>query len=292
MKQLTHGSLFSGIGGFELAAERAGIKNIWNCEIEEYCREVLKKNFPVTKQYTDITTLKNPGYVDIISGGFPCQDISLLNTNGKGIEGKKSGLWSEMFRIIREVKPKYVLIENSNVLLRRGFEQVLCDLSEIGYNAEWECLQAGSFGFNHKRDRAFVIAYTDKVGRSNAGLVSGKASAERGKVQAERDEAFQFFEQASCDEFIKEGKKTFYRMPQSQFCRMDDGVPKKLDRVKALGNAVVPLVVQYLFERIKQFDALSGKDKNIPSGLEDRAKDFEVSLRAWELEDQLNKLVA
>ena len=128
--ELTHGSLFSGIGGFELGAQMNGIPTLWNCELELFQRNLLKQNFPETKQYEDIRELRNPGYVDIISGGFPCQDISIAG-KGTGIVGERSGLWSEMFRIVREVRPRYVLIENSPMLLVRGFERVLCDLSLI-----------------------------------------------------------------------------------------------------------------------------------------------------------------
>lgn len=131
-RTMTHGSLFSGIGGFELGAEWAGIPTLWNCEIEDYQREVLKKNFPNVKQYRDITKTSGLGHVDIISGGFPCQDISVAG-KGEGITGKRSGLWTEMHRVIREVRPAYVIIENSPALLYRGFERVLCDLSESGY---------------------------------------------------------------------------------------------------------------------------------------------------------------
>lgn len=108
-----------------------GIPTLWNCELELFQRNLLKQNFPETKQYEDIRELRNPGYVDIISGGFPCQDISIAG-KGTGIVGERSGLWSEMFRIVREVRPRYVLIENSPMLLVRGFERVLCDLSQSG----------------------------------------------------------------------------------------------------------------------------------------------------------------
>lgn len=155
--KLTHGSLFSGIGGFELGAERQGIETVWNCEIEEYNRRILKQHFKNAKQYTDVRELTNPEYVDIISGGFPCQDISIANTNATGIKGSRSGLWSEMFRIIRVVRPKYIIIENSPMLLVRGFERVLCDLSEIGFNAEWQSLSAEAFGYCHKRERLYCI---------------------------------------------------------------------------------------------------------------------------------------
>lgn len=113
---MTHGSLFSGIGGFEQAAQWVGIHTLWSCEIASYPRRILEKVFPKTTKHEDIKQLSNPGYVDVISGGFPCQDISLAG-GGVGIYGSRSGLWCEMYRIIREVRPRYVIIENSTALL-------------------------------------------------------------------------------------------------------------------------------------------------------------------------------
>lgn len=150
---LTHGSLFSGIEGFGLGAALAGIKTVWSCELEDYQTLIIKKNFGEQHEINrDIRTYKNPSFVDIISGGFPCQDISIAG-KGVGIIGERSGLWSEMFRIIRKVRPRYVLIENSPMLVVRGFEQVLCDLSEIGYDAEWQCLSGTDFGIQQNRER-------------------------------------------------------------------------------------------------------------------------------------------
>ena len=132
---MTHGSLFSGIGGFDLGAERAGLQNLWACEIDEFKQQILRKHFPDTQIYSDIKTI-NPPYVDVISGGFPCQDISQSQFRYKnnrygnyGIKGERSGLWSEYARVIRCVRPKYVIIENSPMLPIRGLEVVLCDLA-------------------------------------------------------------------------------------------------------------------------------------------------------------------
>lgn len=159
---LTHGSLFSGIEGFGLGAALAGIKTVWSCELEDYQTLIIKKNFGEKHEINrDIRTYKNPPFVDIISGGFPCQDISIAG-KGVGIIGERSGLWSEMFRIVREVRPSYVLIENSPMLAVRGFEQVLCDLSEIGYDAEWQCLSGTDFGIQQNRERLYCIAYPFK----------------------------------------------------------------------------------------------------------------------------------
>lgn len=160
MKQskLTHGSLFSGIGGFELGAEMAGIDTLWNCEIEKFQGEILKNKFPHAERFTDITKTTGLRYVDIISGGFPCQDISVAGKR-EGIKGKRSGLWSEMYRIIWEVRPKYVIIENSPALTISGLEQVLCDLSKIRYNAEWHVYQTTLLD-THTKGKDFILLPT------------------------------------------------------------------------------------------------------------------------------------
>lgn len=235
--KLTHGSLFSGIGGFELGAERQGIETKWNCEIENYNRQILKQNFPNSKQYDDIRELKQPEYVDIISGGFPCQDISIANINAKGIKGNRSGLWSEMFRIIRSVRPKYIIIENSPMLLVRGFERVLCDLSEIGFNAEWQTLSAEAFGYCHKRERLYCIAYTD---------------CQRWNEEEIQTSIFsQTLPKASGREFGRTISREIRDKDNSELLRNDDGLPFVVDRIKATGNAVMPDLAEYLFFCIK-----------------------------------------
>ncbi len=240
---MTHGSLFSGIGGFELGAERAGINTIWSCEINPFCRKVLKRHFPKTNQYTDITKLKNPPYVDIISGGFPCQDISVANPNGEGLKGERSGLWREMSRIISEVRPRFVLIENSPNLLRKGLREILCDLTEIGYDAEWQCLQAFDFGLPHKRERIFIIAYADKIGLHGNIIKSEIIS----KILSKKTPR-----QTNLSMPIKryDGKSNYDSV------RIYNGFSKELDkaRIMACGNAVVPAITHFLFECIKYYD--------------------------------------
>ena len=254
MQQLTHGSLFSGVGGFELGAQLAGINTIYNCEIVEYNRLILKKHFPHTIQYEDITTLQQPPYVDIISGGFPCQDISVANShnknkvNGKakGINGERSGLWAEMFRIIRETMPQYAIIENSSMLTIRGLERVITDLSQIGYCLEWQCLQAKQFGYNHKRERLYGIAYPQQKRCSNNATV------------------FRWLQKIHTKRPPRKNPLSFTVSringnTSDELLRMDDGFFAELDkrRIEAMGNAVVPEIANYLFECIKQHHALA-----------------------------------
>jgi len=246
---LTHGSLFSGVGGFELGAAMSGIETIWNCEFEEHNRKILKKHFPGTEQYFDVNEMSKPKKVNIISGGFPCQDLSIanqskksLNENGikNGINGTRSGLWTEMWRIIGEVRPDYVILENSPMLLIRGFERVLCDLSEIGYVCEWKCFTAAQFGYNHKRERFFAIAYPiEKRCKNN--------------TQAFRELPKVLLKQPSRQNPISTTIKRFDINSNYENVRMDDGFSDGLDktRIEMMGNAVVPEIAHYLFECVK-----------------------------------------
>lgn len=157
--EITQGSLFTGRGGFEAAAEDLGINTIWNCEINPWLRGKLKKLYPNSYQYGNVKYVKNATPPHIITAGFPCQDISVANPNAKGIHDSKSGLWFETARIIGECQPPYVILENSSQLLTRGFEYVLSELSKFGYDVEWNCLRACDFGYPHQRKRVYVIAY-------------------------------------------------------------------------------------------------------------------------------------
>jgi DNA (cytosine-5)-methyltransferase 1 len=160
--------LFAGIGGFTLGLERAGFETVAFCEIEPYAQKVLHKNWPGVKLYDDVRgitaeRLAADGIgVDVITGGFPCQDISVAG-KGAGIEGERSGLWSECARLIGELRPRYAIFENVTNLLNgeRGdwFKRVLWDISALGYDAEWHCIPASSIGAHHRRDRVWIVAY-------------------------------------------------------------------------------------------------------------------------------------
>lgn len=237
---ISHGSLFSGIGGFELGAFKAGIKTKWNCEIDEFNRKVLKKHFPNSFQYTDILTMENPEYVDIISGGFPCQDISIAKIKDiKGINGERSGLWKEMFRIISTVRPKYVVIENSPMLINRGLETLIVDFAKIGYVFEWQCLSATQFGFNHIRERFYGIAYTEQMRCLS------------------NNEVFDCFQKVLRKETPRQNTlpmpiKRFNSKSNYELLRINDGFSRELDkdRIEACGNAIIPLIAYYLFKAI------------------------------------------
>ena len=166
--------LFSGIGGFSLGLERAGMKTVAFCEIDKKAQRVLRKHWPEVPIFSDVQTLtgevlREHGIsVDVICGGFPCQDISVAG-KGEGIEGKRSGLWSEFARLIGELRPRYAIVENVSALLNRGLDRVLGDLASLGYDAEWHCIPASAVGAPHRRDRIWIVAHPRHGSGGNVG---------------------------------------------------------------------------------------------------------------------------
>ena len=157
--------LFAGIGGISLGLEKAGFRTVAFCEIQPYCHEVLRKNFPGVPIYDDVTTLtadtlaRDGIEIDAICGGFPCQDLSFAGKRA-GLEGARSGLWGEYRRLISEIRPRFVIVENVPGLLSLGMGTVLGDLAALGYDAVWDCVPAAAVGAPHRRDRVWVIAYS------------------------------------------------------------------------------------------------------------------------------------
>jgi len=228
---MIYGSLFSGIGGIDLGLDRAGMTCAWQVESNRYCREVLARHWPLVDRYDCVTRVGKDDLmpVNLICGGFPCQDISYAG-KGAGLHGKKSGLWSEYIRIVREIRPRYVLVENVPALLARGIDRVLGDLAEIGYDAEWDCLPAAAFGAPHRRDRLFIVAHT---GRQRS---PEHHTATSGRKQGVFDRVA-----------IPSGPSW---PSESGVVRVGDGVPNDVDRIRALGNAVVPQVAEALGQAI------------------------------------------
>ena len=178
--------LFAGIGGFTLGLERAGFETVAFCEIDPYAQKVLRKNWPEVPIYDDVRTITADRLaadgigVDVITGGFPCQDISTAGRQA-GIEGERSGLWSECARLLGEIRPKYAIFENvTNLLNGDGgdwFKRVLGDISAIGYDAEWHCIPASAIGAHHHRDRVWIIAYPNSDSESGRSLNARKVQS-------------------------------------------------------------------------------------------------------------------
>jgi DNA (cytosine-5)-methyltransferase 1 len=181
IKRMRVGSLFAGIGGLELGLERAGVgRTIWQVEKDPFCRSVLAKHWPNAARFDDVRSVgaANLPYAEVICGGFPCTDISFAG-KGAGLEGKESGLWFEFARIVREMGPRFVVVENVAALRSRGLGAVLGTLASLGYDAEWHSVRASDVGAPHRRDRVFVLAYANGNGPLES---QGREQGERGRL--------------------------------------------------------------------------------------------------------------
>lgn len=268
--------LFSGIGGFSLGLERAGMRTVAFCEIEPFCRAILKKHWPDVPCYDDIRTLtasrlaSDGIVVDAICGGFPCQDISQAGS-GKGLEGERSGLWREYSRLIGELRPRFVIVENVSRLLSKGVDVVLGDLAALGYDAEWHCIPAAAAGAPHIRDRLWIWAYPQH----------SDADGERPyRAPLHLNGSPEFFDQqigqpgsvcedvADADHLRKlqsQGREQEkWRWPRDggwwdvepDVGRVADGVPARVDRLRSLGNSVVPQIPEIIGRAIMRAEAL------------------------------------
>ncbi len=249
---MRHGSLFSGIGGFDLAAQWMGWNNVFQVEWDGYCQKVLAKNCPNVKRYGDIKEFdgtKYKGAIDIISGGFPCQPFS-------GV-GRKKGqsddryLWPEMLRVIREVRPTFIVGENVTTIISMDdnqiFDRILSDLENEGYQTEQFIIPACAIGAWHRRDRLWIFAYSDS--ERLEGRVVDKES-DRG----EGSEVWNDF--AGCNREVRYLWNKDWNEVAPEFCRNRNGIPNRVDRLKGLGNAIVPQVAFQIFKAIEQYNNL------------------------------------
>ena len=313
------GSLFSGIGGFELGFERAGMRVSWQVERDAFCRAVLARHFPDAARFEDVREVGagNLAPVDLICGGFPCQDLSSAG-RGAGIDGARSGLWSEFARIVRELRPRYVVVENVPALLsgkgkrweRGPIGRVLGDLAEARYDAEWACLSAREFGAPHLRKRVWIVAYPAWDAQAGA-AAEPRPERQRARTGGQRSRAADLADAdpqrqpggagqmepaggrrpadgggASGGELADPDPR---RLPQRSSIdgesaeglsaskarrhadgpggseghswrtepavgRVADGVPHRVDRLAALGNALVPQIAEWIGRRILDFE--------------------------------------
>jgi DNA (cytosine-5)-methyltransferase 1 len=248
---LTIGSLFAGIGGFELGLERAGLgPTLWQAESNPFCLEVLAKHWPKAVRYDDVRLVDgNAKEVEIICGGFPCQDISLAG-KGAGIEGKHSGLWLEFARVVRTLRPRFVVVENAAALTFRGLDAILGTLSTCGYHAVWDGIPAAAVGAPFRRDRCFVVASTERA------AVEAMADPSRWRREIERVAQSAGFEGKHRSESdrcaphrgVVRAAGTGWWASEPAVARVARGVPVGLDRrrLTAHGNAVVPQVAEVI----------------------------------------------
>jgi len=315
---VTFGELFAGIGGFSLGLERAGMKCKWQVEIDPYATAVLSKHWPDVPRHDDVRTFP-PTHthtqdfsVDLICGGFPCQDISVAG-KGAGLAGERSGLWNDFARIIRAVRPRWVVIENVPALTARGLGTVLGDLAEIGFDAEWHCIPASAVGAPHQRERIWIVAVWNsdskrsdlqcvsdskdgreisQASRRQPPRVSGAPHVADAKSISGRPRFCQAGSQPDghqpCDSSgnvadatgsRQEGDRTAWDEESRQspstpvaanrsrdgndgwwsvepnLGRVAHGVPFRVDRLRCLGNAVVPQVVEVIGRAILDAEA-------------------------------------
>jgi len=267
--------LFSGIGGFSLGLERAGMKTVAFCEIDKKAQLVLKKHWPHVPIFDDVSTLTKEKLdergisVDVICGGFPCQDISYAGA-GAGIEGERSGLWSEFSRLIGELRPKYVIVENVSALLSRGLDRVLGDLASFGYDAEWHCIPASAVGAPHRRDRIWIVAYPnsqhwrtkrsikissrrqawDQPIRSGSDGSNTDSQGLEGRTKTIRQEKERNQDTRHFRPLVSVIRRDSQWDVEPNVGRVANGVPNRMDRLKQLGNAVVPQIPELIGKAI------------------------------------------
>ena len=250
---LTVGSLFSGIGGLDLGLERAGMNVIWQSEIEPYACKVLKKHWPEVVNHGDIKEIKWGNIVppDIICGGYPCQPFSTAGLR-KG-EDDPRHLWPWVRQAISELRPRYAILENVRGHLSMGGMSVVGELATLGYDAEWRIVSAASVGANHRRDRIIIVAYPQEQHSDVQPDYFGHRSrpekvSQPGNSSWTQDVAYPDFQ----PRYIQRTRTVF--QPNTERCswwetepdvgRMADGIPNRLDRLRGLGNAVVPQVAE------------------------------------------------
>ena len=276
-------ALFAGAGGGILGGHLLGWRTVCAVEWEQYpaCILASRQNdrllppFPI---WDDVKTFDGKpwrGIVDVISGGFPCQDISSAG-RGAGITGERSGMWSEMARIISEVQPKYAFIENSPMLTSRGLERVLADLASMGFNAEWGVLSAAEVGANHNRERIWIVAKSTKQSRflSHSMYNRNRWGKQQSESIEEKDQSIpnahsiRLHKQREHEQPINTAQSKNWQTTQLEYGstsdfwatepnvgRVVDGLASRMDRLKAIGNGQVPLCAatawKLLIERLE-----------------------------------------
>lgn len=245
---MTHASLCSGIGGFELAAQWAGIETLFNCEIDPFCRKVLKKHFPDSVQYEDLTTTDfSPwrGKINILSAGFPCQPFSLAGLR-KGTADYRA-IWPSVLRVIREVKPAYVIGENVTGLINMALDEVLTSLEAEGYTAEVFVLPACGVGAPHRRDRVWIIAYAanNRQGRQSRGSAAGeewRMVPQRLRPGSEPERGSQTSANSACELSHRGGCSRHWGCQPSDGCKEFNANPnhQRREELHTPGVAAVP----------------------------------------------------
>lgn len=280
---MTHASLFSGIGGFDLAAEWMGWTNVLNCEIDEFCRKVLKYHFPNAKQYADMRTTDFTVWrdrIDVLTGGFPCQPFSVAGKR-KGTDDDRY-LWPEMLRAIREIRPRWIVGENVRGLINWSdgmvLEQVCADLEAEGYEVQPFVIPACAVGAPHRRDRVWIVAYRADSGTQNVRERPKSTDADHDAADTRRSGRYKvsIHNELLAPSSQGTGRTVEFGRANSSFDGWrgfptespirggNDGISERLDgitisawcreSIKAYGNAVVPQLVKVIFEAIEEYE--------------------------------------
>ena len=261
--------LFSGIGGFSYAAEHlvGGYSTVQFVEREPYCHRILHKYWPTTPIHDDICTF-NPklGSADVVCGGFSCQDISLAGKQAGIKEGTRSGLFYELMRVVRMVQPRYVILENVSAIISNGLDTVLGELAAAGFDAEWACIPASAVGACHQRDRWWCVAYSNDAGveaprakltptgaEQCGGLAAGSTpDPMRNRLQGSHQLECSWPQWRAAPSRLDPDWRRYVSQPVLR--RGDDGLSSRVDRLRALGNAVVPQVAAIPLMRVLELE--------------------------------------
>lgn len=236
---MRHGSLFSGIGGFDLAAEWMEWENVFHAEKQEYQRELLSGRFPMSASYADVRLIdSSSGPVDILTGGFPCVDITNAKNaieKPKGLDGEESGLWTEFQRIVGLLRPRWAVVENSANLNIRGLSRVVGDFTELRYDTIWFNVPASRIGAPHRRKRTFIVAHSNEQGLEGDVCKKLAGEIERG--------------------FNPDFARSAWWDTEPGLDRLVNGVSGRVEfkrqRLESGGNAVVPGVAYRIFKAIE-----------------------------------------
>ena len=278
---------FAGIGGFSYAAHElvGGFETTQFVEIDPFCQKVLKKHFPKVPCHDDIKTFTAyPGQYDVITGGFPCQDLSVAGQRRGITKESRSGLFYELIRVIRLVRPKFVVMENVAAILNNGLDIVLGELSQAGYDAEWSVISASSLGACHRRSRWWCVAYTNDYGSSSSSISglddqANNDSSERTNQVSQSSRSIESADSTVIQSSTKPTDSNSKRLQRENFSEMEReiwakgttrclnpdwrsyvskpilprgsyGLSNRVDRTKALGNSVVPQVAAIPLKRV------------------------------------------
>lgn len=312
--QFTFGSLFAGIGGIDIGMEAAAFKCKWQVEIDEFATSVLAKHWPNVERYKDVKQFpprcesgwlrhrwKEQYGVDVVCAGFPCQDVSYAG-KGAGLDGERSGLFFEVIRVARELRPRAILLENVSALLNRGLDRVCVALAEIGFCCEWMCVPASGVGAPHIRDRIFILAYSERIGRDTwTGVDRNETQTRIRRGESGRSSEALADTNVTRPQRMRKKRSSTRRQNSNRHTRSSSVVrsniarlakhwstepamgelvngisgrlvrfagrtayriPSRVKKLKALGNAVVPQVAEFVALHLKrQLEAMTATDR-------------------------------